>query len=124
MSFDMRSARQLRPVQRPFVTSEGPDYLAIQHSPEFQRLRRHIRRLQFWCAVWLIVPIGSVAVLGAYRPAVLAIPVLGEINLGIALSSAILVWVLGTTAYYLRHFRTRIDPQITHIRVLAGLEPE
>jgi uncharacterized membrane protein (DUF485 family) len=111
-------------VQRPFVTSAGPDYLAIQHSPEFRRLRRDIRRLQFCCALLLVGPIVSVALLGAFRPTVLTIPVLGTINLGIALCSAIVAWALGMTAFYLRRFRTRIDPQITHIRVLTGLAPE
>jgi uncharacterized membrane protein (DUF485 family) len=124
VSQGLHSSRRLRPVPKPFVADDGPDYLAIQHSPEFVRLRRELRRLQFGCALLIVLPLAVVALVGGFRRSMLIAPVLGAINVGIALSGVALAWLLGLTAFYLWRFHVRIEPQINLVRHRAGLAAE
>ncbi|NMI00469.1 DUF485 domain-containing protein [Pseudonocardia sp. K10HN5] len=96
--------------------SAGPDFVAIQNSPEFVRLRADLRRFIFPVTglflVWYLVFV----ILSAYAHDMMSRPVIGVINVGMILgllqfvSTLLIVWAYG------RFARTRIDPQAREIR--------
>jgi uncharacterized membrane protein (DUF485 family) len=106
----------------PFTTSAGPDYLTIRNSPEFGKLRRDIRRLQLGCALALLLPVGALTYVIAYRTSWLSAQVAATSSVSVIVPAVLLAGCgFGTTAFYLWRFRTRIEPQIKEIRRRAGV---
>lgn len=101
-----------------------PDFAAIAASPEFQDLRRRQRRFIFpMTSLFLLWYIGFV-VLAAYLPELMAVRVVGMINVGLLLGLAQFLSTLLITALYVRFATRVIDPRVREIHLEAtGEEP-
>jgi uncharacterized membrane protein (DUF485 family) len=114
----------MTPVERPFRTPEGVDYLAIQQSAEFRQLRLHM-----WLLQWGLIITGFLLMLttiwfGAYRPDLMTVPLLGAVN-GAVLSAMVLATgALALVGLYMWIFSRHLDPRIDQLRDRAGVDPE
>lgn len=98
----------------------GPDYEGIQHSAEFEKLRKRLRRFVFPVSVLFFLWYMSYVVLAAYAHDFMSIDLLGEINVGIVLGVLQFLSTLVITVIYTRYAKRRIDPQVELIRRQAG----
>ena len=86
-------------------------------------LRRRVSRFVFpLTALFLIWFVGYV-VLAAYAHDFMATPLVGSINVGLALGLLQFVSTLTITTAYVRFADRHIDPQVDEIRQKAGVEP-
>ncbi|MEQ0557458.1 DUF485 domain-containing protein [Amycolatopsis sp. NEAU-NG30] len=98
----------------------GPDYRAIQASPEFTALRRRFRGFVFPMSFAFFAWYMTYVLLAAYAHDFMSRKVIGEVNVGIVLgigqfaSTALVTWL------YLRYARRRIDPRVAELRARAG----
>ncbi|WP_103351664.1 DUF485 domain-containing protein [Amycolatopsis sp. CA-128772] len=99
----------------------GPDYAAIQASPEFVSLRRRFRGFVFPMSFAFFAWYMTYVLLAAYAHDFMSRKVFGQVNVGIALgigqfaSTALVTWL------YLRYARRRLDPRVAELRARAGL---
>ncbi|MBO8201256.1 DUF485 domain-containing protein [Streptomyces smyrnaeus] len=107
------SPRQQRPVRRPAAHEV---YQAVQHSAAFQQVRRRYRRFALPVgAAFLLCYLGYL-VLAVSAPGLMARPVIGVLNVGMA---AFLVQFAATfllTWLYARHARLRRDHSALELR--------
>lgn len=114
----------LPPGDHPPATRPGPDYLAIQASPEFASLRRRFRGFVFPMSFAFFAWYMTYVLLAAYAHDFMSRKVFGEVNVAILLglgqfaSTALVTWL------YLRYARRRLDPRVAELRVRAGLPEE
>ncbi|MET8852201.1 DUF485 domain-containing protein [Amycolatopsis sp. NPDC004625] len=99
----------------------GPDYPAIQASPEFVSLRRRFRGFVFPMSFAFFAWYMTYVLLAAYAHDFMSRKVFGQVNVGIVLgigqfaSTALVTWL------YLRYARRRLDPRVAELRARAGL---
>lgn len=99
------------------------DYLAFRGKPEFQRLRRRQRSFVFPMAVFFLLWYCGYVLLAAFAPGLMAVPVLGNINLGIVLGLLQFVTTFVITMWYVRFADRRLDPEARSMRhELAAIE--
>jgi uncharacterized membrane protein (DUF485 family) len=102
----------------------GPDYLAIQASPEFVALRRRFRGFVFPLSFAFFAWYMTYVLLAAYAHDFMSRKVFGQVNVAILLglgqfvSTAVITWL------YLRYARRRLDPRVADLRARAGLTEE
>ncbi|MEU4250114.1 DUF485 domain-containing protein [Amycolatopsis sp. NPDC026612] len=102
----------------------GPDYPAIQASPEFVSLRRRFRGFVFPMSFAFFAWYMTYVLLAAYAHDFMSRKVFGQVNVAILLglgqfaSTALVTWL------YLRYARRRLDPQVAALRARAGLVEE
>ena len=60
------------------------DYIATQHSPEFQELRSRLRRFVFPMTAFFLVWYATYVLLGAFAHDFMATKVIGNVNVGLA----------------------------------------
>jgi uncharacterized membrane protein (DUF485 family) len=102
----------------------GPDYRAIQASPEFVSLRRRFRGFVFPMSFAFFAWYMTYVLLAAYAHDFMSRKVFGQVNVAILLglgqfaSTALVTWL------YLRYARRRLDPQVAALRARAGLVEE
>ncbi|MFD2418858.1 DUF485 domain-containing protein [Amycolatopsis pigmentata] len=99
----------------------GPDYLTIQHSEEFRRLRARFRRFVFPMTLLFIVWYFAYVLLAAYAHDFMSIKVYGQINVAIVMGIGQFVSTALITFAYLRFARRRLDPQVNKVRQQAGV---
>jgi uncharacterized membrane protein (DUF485 family) len=99
----------------------APDYLTIQHSEEFRRLRARFRRFVFPMTLLFIVWYFAYVLLAAYAHELMATKVYGQINVAILLGIGQFVSTALITIAYLRFARRRLDPQAEKVRQQAGV---
>jgi uncharacterized membrane protein (DUF485 family) len=88
----------------------------VQASPEFAELRSRLRRFVFpMSAAFMIWYLGYV-LLASYAPQIMAIPLLGYINVGLVLGLLQFVTTFVITGLYVRYADARIDPIAESIR--------
>lgn len=93
-----------------------PDFVAAQHSPEFQELRTRLRRFIFpMAALFLLWYLGYV-LLGAYAHDFMATRVFGEINIGLLLGLGQFVSTFVITGLYVRFANRELDPRAAALR--------
>lgn len=92
------------------------DYQEVQSRPEFQQLKRTHRRFVFPMAVVFLAWYLAYVLLAAFAPQVMAIPVLGNINLGIVLGLAQFLTTFAITAAYVSFSNTSLDPRSSALR--------
>ncbi len=96
--------------------TDAVDFVAIQQSPEFVKLRNKHRRFVFpvliGCLVWYL----AYVLLAAYAPALMATPVFGSVNVGILLGLAQIVTTFAVTTWYVTFANRELDPIATDIR--------
>jgi uncharacterized membrane protein (DUF485 family) len=88
----------------------------VQAGPEFRALRRRMRGFAFPMAAAFLLWYLAFVLLASYARDLMARPVLGEINLGLALGLAQFVTTFALTAGYVRYARNRLDPLAAQIR--------
>ena len=71
-------------IQQP-PPPRGADYVAVQASPEFQELRRRLRRFVFPTTAFFLIWYASYVLLGAFAHDFMATKVWGNINVGLLL---------------------------------------
>lgn len=99
----------------------APDYMTIQHSEEFRRLRSRFRRFVFPMTLLFIVWYFAYVLLAAYAHDFMSIKVYGQINIAILMGVGQFVSTALITFAYLRFARRRLDPQADRVRQQAGV---
>lgn len=108
------------PQPRP-RTPAGPDYVAIQASPEFATLRGRFRRFAFPMTLLFIAWYLIYVALAAYAHDFMSTKIIGEINVAIVMGVLQFVSTALITFAYLRFARRRLDPQVDAVRQKAGV---
>ncbi|MEH0423085.1 DUF485 domain-containing protein [Streptomyces sp. B21-083] len=120
-----------RPAGREFIDPrhEGepnhePDYLAIQRSEEFSRLRRRLRLFVFPMSALFFCWYLTFVLLSAYAHGFMSHKVAGEINTGTILGLMQFVSTMAIVLGYRRFARKKLDPEVDRIHELAGVDKE
>ncbi len=95
---------------------DGAQYLAVQASPEFQELRRTLRRFVFPTTAFFLVWYASYVLLGAFAHDFMATKVWGNINMGLILGLGQFVTTFLITGLYVRFANRELDPRAAAIR--------
>lgn len=99
----------------------GHDFVAIQRSEEFTRLRERFRSFVIPMTALFFTWYLVFVLLAAYAPGFMSIRVYGEINIGVVMGLLQFVSTVAICAAYLRFAKRRIDPQVARIRQQAGV---
>ena len=94
----------------------GAEYLAIQASPEFQDLRRTLRRFVFPMTAFFLIWYATYVLLGAFSHDFMATRVWGNINIGLLLGLAQFLTTFLITGLYIRFANRQLDPRAAAIR--------
>lgn len=101
-------------------TAAPIDYVEVQRSDEFQRLRRTHRSFTLPLTLSFLAWFFVFVLLGAFARDFMAIRLFGTINVGLVLGLLQFVTTFGITAWYLHWANATYDPEATAIR--ADLE--
>jgi len=104
------------------LSSRRAQYIAAQHSPEFQELRSRLRRFVFPMTAFFLVWYATYVLLGAFAHDFMAIKVLGNVNVGLLLGLGQFVTTFVITGFYVRFANKELDPRAEAIR--SKLESE
>lgn len=92
------------------------DFREVQHSPEFQELRKRQRSFIFPMAVAFLVWYFAYVLLADYAHDFMSTPVLGNINIGLILGLLQFVSTFGITMAYVSYANRKMDPIAADIR--------
>jgi uncharacterized membrane protein (DUF485 family) len=92
------------------------EYLAVAASPEFQELRRTLRRFVFQTTAFFLIWYATYVVLGAFAHDFMAIKVWGNINVGLLIGLGQFVSTFLITGIYVRFANRELDPRAEKIR--------
>ncbi len=100
----------------PASSTANLDWQAVEADPDFQELRRRLRGFVFpvtglflgWYVLYVLV--------ATFAPGFMAIPLLGNINLGLLFGLLQFVSTFAITAWYIRFANRRLDPLAAKIR--------
>lgn len=92
------------------------DYVAVQASPEFQDLRRTLRRFVFPMTAFFLIWYASYVLLGAFAHDFMATKVWGNINLGLIIGLGQFLTTFLITGLYIRFANRELDPRAAAIR--------
>ena len=96
--------------------TDAVDFVKIQQSPEFVKLRKRHRNFVFpvliGCLVWYL----AYVLLAAYATDFMATPVFGSVNVGLLLGLAQIVTTFAVTTWYVTFANRELDPIATEIR--------
>lgn len=106
------------------IHPSGAQYLAVQASPEFQDLRRALRRFVFPTAIFFLVWYASYVLLGAFAHDFMATKVFGNVNVGLLLGLGQFVTTFLITGLYIRFANRELDPRAAAIRAEMGATEE
>ena len=98
------------------VSPSGAQYLAVQASPEFQDLRRTLRRFVFPMTAFFLIWYASYVLLGAFAHDFMATKVWGNINLGLIIGLGQFLTTFLITGLYIRFANRELDPRAAAIR--------
>jgi len=104
------------------LSSRHAQYVAVQHSTEFQDLRSRRRRFVFPMTAFFLVWYATYVLLGAFAHDFMAIKVLGNVNVGLLLGLGQFVTTFVITGLYVRFANKELDPRAEAIR--SKLESE
>ncbi|ACY20017.1 protein of unknown function DUF485 [Gordonia bronchialis DSM 43247] len=102
------------PPQPPLPT--GEQFVAMQASPEFQDLKRTLRRFVFPISAFFLAWYALYVLLGAFAHDFMATKVWGNINLGLILGLLQFVTTFVITGLYVRFANRDLDPKAEAIR--------
>ncbi|OZM83335.1 DUF485 domain-containing protein [Pseudonocardia sp. MH-G8] len=88
----------------------------MQDTPEFAELRSRLRRFVFPMSAAFMLWYLAYVLLASYAPEFMAIPVFGNINVGIVVGLLQFVTTFLITGLYVRYADTRLDPVAEKIR--------
>jgi uncharacterized membrane protein (DUF485 family) len=107
------------------MPTEAPvDFVAIQRSPDFVRLRERIRRFIFPMTALFLGWYLLYVLLAAYAHSFMSFKVFGEINVGLIFGLLQFASTVLITARYVQFAKKEIDPDVARIRERAGVAPE
>ncbi|GAB10619.1 hypothetical protein GOARA_061_00580 [Gordonia araii NBRC 100433] len=98
------------------LTPSDDEFLAAAASPEFETLRRTLRRFVFPMTVFFLVWYTTYVLLGAFAHDFMATPVWGRINVGLILGLLQFVTTFAITAAYIRFADRKLDPAAEAVR--------
>jgi uncharacterized membrane protein (DUF485 family) len=98
------------------TTDQETVHQLVQVSPEFAQLRAGLRRFVFPMSAAFMLWYLAYVLLASYAPDVMAIPVLGNINLGLVVGLLQFVSTFVITGMYVRYADRRLDPAAARIR--------
>ncbi|QYN35864.1 DUF485 domain-containing protein [Pseudonocardia sp. DSM 110487] len=103
--------------------STGTIYEQMQATPEFVELRRKLRRFVFPMSVAFLLWYLLYVLLASFAPAFMAIPVFGNINIGLIIGLLQFVTTFVITTVYVRYANRHLDPAAEKIRhEIEGVE--
>ena len=102
----------------------GAQYLAVQASPEFQDLRRTLRRFVFPTTVFFLLWYAGYVLLGAFAHDFMATKVFGNVNVGLLIGLGQFVTTFLITGLYIRFANRELDPRAAAIRAEMGATEE
>lgn len=92
------------------------DYLEVEKSPEFVRLKNRHHNFVLPIAAAFLVWYFAFVLTGAFAPDLMAIKVIGNVNLGILLGLGQFVTTFGITMWYVSFANRRLDPLGAELR--------
>jgi uncharacterized membrane protein (DUF485 family) len=92
------------------------DYLSVQASPEFQELRKRLRRFVFPMSALFLIWYFAYVLLGAFAHDFMATKVWGDINVGLLIGLGQFVSTFVITGIYARYANRELDPRAEAIR--------
>ena len=101
--------------------ASGSVYEQAQASPEFRALRGRLRRFVFPMSALFLCWYLAYVLLASYARPFMAIKLMGNINVGLALGLLQFVSTFVITTLYVRFARRDIDPAAAEIRRRMGL---
>lgn len=102
------------PVEAPAPT--GEQFLAMQHSDQFQELRTRLRRFVFPMTAFFLIWYGLYVLLGAFAHDFMATRLFGNVNVGLVLGLAQFLTTFVITGLYVRFANRELDPRAEAIR--------
>ncbi|AZG46177.1 DUF485 domain-containing protein [Gordonia insulae] len=111
--------------QSPGPATDGPtgaEFLEMQQSPQFQELKRTLRKFVFPMTAFFLLWYALYVLLGAFAHDFMATKVWGNINLGLILGLLQFVSTFVITGLYVRFANRDLDPRASAIR--AEMEGE
>jgi uncharacterized membrane protein (DUF485 family) len=111
---------------RPPEAAQSHDaiYLAAAASPEFEELRRRLRRFVFPMTTIFLVWYGIYVVLGAFAHDFMATKVWGDVNVGLLIGLGQFLSTFVITGLYVRFANRELDPRATALRERIEAELE
>ncbi|MDF3280721.1 DUF485 domain-containing protein [Gordonia sp. N1V] len=100
----------------PHAHPTGAQYIAMQASPQFQDLKRTLRRFVFPMTAFFLLWYALYVLLGAFAHDFMATPVWGDINIGLVLGLLQFVTTFAITGIYVRFANRELDPRAEAIR--------
>ena len=97
-------------------TSTGTVYEQMQATPEFVELRRKLRGFVFPMSAAFLVWYLAYVLLASFAPGFMAIPVFGNINIGLIFGLLQFVTTFVITTVYVRYANQHLDPAAEKIR--------
>lgn len=97
-------------------TPSSIDYVAFAQSPRFLELKRRRNRFVIPLAAFFLVWYFGFVLVAAYLPAVMAIPVVGSVNLGLVLGLGQFVTTFVITMWYVSFSNKTLDPMGAALR--------
>jgi uncharacterized membrane protein (DUF485 family) len=97
--------------------STGTVYQEIQRSPEFVDLRRRLRRFVFPMSAAFLIWYLLYVLLASYAPAVMAVKVAGNINIGLIIGLLQFMTPFLITPLYVRYANKHLDPAAERLRM-------
>lgn len=94
----------------------GIDYIAVEESPRFQKLRRTQRSFIFPLAALFLIWYFVYVLLGAYATEFMGQRVWGDITVGLLLGLAQFVTTFAITMAYVSFANRKLDPKAQEIR--------
>mgnify|MGYP001063828478 CR=1 FL=1 len=102
--------------QPPAGGTANTDWETVQASPEFQSLRRRLRRFVFPLTAAFLVWYLLYVLLASYAPGFMATKVVGNINIGLIFGLLQFVSTFAITTWYVKWADKNFDPAATAIR--------
>lgn len=102
--------------QPPAEGTANADWETVQASPEFQSLRRRLRRFVFPLTAAFLVWYLLYVLLASYAPAFMSTKVVGNINVGLIFGLLQFVTTFAITTWYVKWADKNFDPAATAIR--------
>jgi uncharacterized membrane protein (DUF485 family) len=94
----------------------GQQFLDMQASPEFQDLRRRLRRFVFPMTAFFLIWYATYVLLGAFAHDFMAIQVFGNVNVGLLIGLGQFLTTFIITGMYVRFANRELDPRAAAIR--------
>lgn len=102
--------------------AEGPDFVAIQESEDFQQLRKRLRNFVFPMSAVFFCWYMTYVLVAAYGHSFMSHKVAGKINVGIVFGLLEFGSTMVIVLVYRYYAKKVIDPRVEAIRASAGVD--